>query len=89
MGQRKNLSPQIEPMTFYTELKIYLKFNFLATLLILAVCRMHVIREPCNAYDPARHESFVAQWLEYSTGLWKVIGSIRFGDSDFFFVPCL
>ena len=39
-------------------------------------------------YDPAPHESFVAQWLEHPTGLRKDIGSIPVGDSDFFFVPC-
>ena len=86
MEQRKNLSPRIEPMTFCVELKFTI---FLATLLILAVCRMHVIHEPCNVYDPAHHESFVAQWLEHPTGLREVIGSICFGDSEFFFVPCL
>ena len=26
-------------------------------------------------YSPARHESFVAQWLEHSTGVRKVMGS--------------
>ena len=35
---------------------------------------------------PARHEPFVAQWLEHPTGVLKVIGSIPIGDSDFFFV---
>ena len=39
-------------------------------------------------YGPARHESFVAQWLEHPTGVGKVIGSIPVGDSDFFFVLC-
>ena len=34
-------------------------------------------------YGPARHESFVAQWLEYPTGVRKVIGSIPVGYSDF------
>ena len=38
-------------------------------------------------YGPSRHKSFVVQWLEHLTGVWKVIGSIPFGDSDFFFVP--
>ena len=38
-------------------------------------------------YAPARHESFVAQWLEHPTGVRKVIGSIPVGDSDIFFVP--
>ena len=33
--------------------------------------------------------SFVAQWLEHSTGIQKVIGSIPIGYSEFFFVPCL
>ena len=35
---------------------------------------------------PARHEPFVAQWLEHPPGVLKVIGSIPIGDSDFFFV---
>ena len=39
-----------------------------------------------NLAGPAHHESFVAQWLEHSTGVRKVIGSISVGDSDFFFV---
>ena len=34
-------------------------------------------------YSPAHHESFVAQWLEHPTGVWKVTGSIPVGDSDF------
>ena len=38
-------------------------------------------------YGPARHETFIAQWLEHPTGVRKVIGSIPVGDSDFFFVP--
>ena len=40
-------------------------------------------------YGTARHESFVAQWLEHPTGVRKVIGSIPVWDSDFFLVPCL
>ena len=49
------------------------------------------IADPSSMQDacltwPACHESFVAQWLEHSTGVGKVIGSIPFGDSDFFFV---
>ena len=39
-------------------------------------------------YAPACHESFVAQWLEHPTGVWKAKGSIPVGDSDFFFLPC-
>ena len=39
-------------------------------------------------YGPAHHKSFVAQWLEHPTSVWKVIGSIPVGDSGFFFVPC-
>ena len=34
-------------------------------------------------YGPARHESFVAQWLEHLTGVRKVIRSIPVGDADF------
>ena len=34
-------------------------------------------------YDLARHESFVTQWLEHPTGVWKIIGSTSFGDLDF------
>ena len=30
-------------------------------------------------YGPPRHESFVAQWLEYPTGVRKVIGLIPVG----------
>ena len=39
-------------------------------------------------YGLARHETFIAQWLEHPTGVRKVIGSIPVGDSDLFFVPC-
>ena len=39
-------------------------------------------------YGTARHESFVAKWLEHPTGVRKVINSIPVGNSDFFFVPC-
>ena len=35
----------------------------------------------------ARHESFVAQWLGYPTGVRSVIGSVAIGDSDIYFVP--
>ena len=38
-------------------------------------------------YGPSRHKSFVVPWLEHLMGVQKVIGSIPFGDSDFFFVP--
>ena len=34
-------------------------------------------------YDLARHESFVAQWLEHPTGVRKIIGSTSFGDLNF------
>ena len=34
-------------------------------------------------YSPARHESFVVQWLEHSTGVRKVIVSIPVEDSEF------
>ena len=39
-------------------------------------------------YGPFHHKSFIAQWLERLAGVWKVIGSIPTGDSDFLFVPC-
>ena len=29
----------------------------------------------------------IAQWLERPTGVWKVMGTIPVGDSDFLFVP--
>ena len=35
-------------------------------------------------YGLAHHESFVAQWLEHLTSVWKVIGSIPVVDSRFF-----
>ena len=61
----------------------------ISTLLILRIRRTHVIHKPCQRYGPARHEPFVAQWLEHPTGVRKVIGSTHdVGDSDFFFVPC-
>ena len=34
-------------------------------------------------YGPARHESFVVQWLDHHTRVRKVIDSIPSGDSDF------
>ena len=36
-------------------------------------------------YGLVRLESLIAQWLEHSTGVRKVIGSSPVGDSDFFF----
>ena len=45
-------------------------------------------RKELNLAGPAHHESFVAQWLEHPTGVWKVIGSIPVGDSNVFLVPC-
>ena len=35
----------------------------------------------------ARMRYSVAQWLERPTGVWKVMGLIPVGDSDFSFVP--
>ena len=40
--------------------KLYLQNMTLSTLLILAVCRMHVIHEVCNGL--ANHRVSVAQW---------------------------
>ena len=53
----------------------------ISTLLILAVRRTHVIHEPSSV--PARHESFVAQWLEHPTGGRKVLSSVPIGNSVF------
>ena len=39
-------------------------------------------------FYPARHESFLAQWLEHLTRVKKVINSIPVGDSDFFSFSC-
>ena len=39
------------------------------------------------AYGPARHESFVAQWLEHPTGVRKV--QFLSETREFFFVSCL
>ena len=33
-------------------------------------------------YDLAHHESRIAQWLERSTGIWKVMGSTPVGESE-------
>ena len=59
-------------------------------------CPSHWAADPNSIQDgmsymnfvhcPARHESFVAQWLEHPTGVRKVIGSIPV--RNFFFVPC-
>ena len=58
----------------------------ISTLLILwyAGCMSYINL----VHGPAHHKSFVAQWLEHPTTVWKIIGSILVGGSDFFFVPC-
>ena len=53
----------------------------LSTLLILAVHRTHVIHEP--GIWPSSPQSLVAQWLEHSTGVRKVIDLTPVGDSVF------
>ena len=58
----------------------------LSTLLILAVCRTRVTTNSVNTTSLATSLP-VAQWLERSTSVREVMGSIPFGDSDFFFVP--
>ena len=40
-------------------------------------------------YGPARNGFFVAQWIEYPTGVRKVIVSIPVGYSDFFLCTVL
>ena len=54
---------------------------------ILAVCRRRVTTNSVNM-TYARHDSpSSSRWLERPTGVWKVMGAIPMGDSDFFFVP--
>ena len=64
----------------------------LSTLLILAVRSTQ--EAGCMSYmnlvyGLVRHESLVAQWSEHLTGVWKVIGLIPVGDSEFFLCPTL
>ena len=58
----------------------------LLTLLILAVYTgcMSYMNLVCGL---ACHKSFVAQWLEHPTSVWRATASIAVGDLDFFFVP--
>ena len=76
---------------FFTELKIchlslFITHMTISTSLILRYAgRMSYIN---LVHGPAHHKSFVAQWLEHLTTVWKIIGSIPVGNSDFFFVPC-
>ena len=79
---------------FFTELKIYHHSLFIthitiSTLLIWAVCRTHVIHEPCIWPSSPWHKSFITHWLGHRTSVQKVTGSIPFRNSDFFFVLCL
>ena len=42
---------------------------------------MNSVKWPCSPKGP------VAQWIERPPGVREVMGSIRVGDLDFFFVP--
>ena len=78
---------------FFTEPRIYhLKFLYISHSLRFRHCFSSQYAGRVSymylVYGPARHESFIGQWLEHPLGFRKVVGSNPVGDSDFFFVPC-
>ena len=66
----------------YTMKKINLSLSSRDTL------RLVVSKVVNLVYDLAHHESPIAQWLEYPTGIWKVMGSTPTGDSEHSFSEC-
>ena len=42
----------------------------------------HTYKNLCVVDDLAHHKSPIAQWLERSTGIWKVMGSTPVGGSE-------